>query len=121
MNFFSIFSGLSLGLAIGVISGLVGIGGGAVLVPALILFYGMSQHKAQGTSLGALLAPIGILAFWRYYKAGAVDLRLAILVAIGFALGGWIGGGWAQKISELALRRGFAVLLLVIAIRMFFP
>ena len=118
---FSILAGLALGLAIGILSGLVGIGGGAVLVPALILFYGMDQHKAQGTSLGALLAPIGILAFWRYYKQGAVDLRLAILVAIGFALGGWIGGGWAQNISDLALRRGFAVLLVVIAIRMFFP
>ena len=113
--------GLLLGVVIGIISGMVGIGGGALLVPALVLLYGMSQHKAQGTSLGALLLPIGIFAFWRYYKAGAVDLRLAILIAIGFAAGGWIGGGWAQHLSDLALRRGFAVFLLLVAIRMFFP
>jgi uncharacterized membrane protein YfcA len=117
----SILLGLALGLAIGILSGLVGIGGGTALVPALVLFYKMDQRKAQGTSLGALLLPIGIFAFWRYYKAGAVDLRLAILVAIGFAAGGWIGAGWAQHLSELALRRGFAVFLLLVAIRMFFP
>jgi hypothetical protein len=114
----STLAGLALGAAIGIISGMVGIGGGALLVPALIFFYGMTQHKAQGTSLGALLLPIGIFAFWRYYKDGNVDLRLAILVALGFAVGAWIGGGWAQHLSETALRRGFGVLLIVIALRM---
>ena len=112
--------GLALGVFIGIVSGLVGIGGGALLVPALVLLYNMDQRKAQGTSLGALLLPIGLFAFWRYYKAGAVDLRLAILVALGFAAGAWLGGGWAQHLSQAALRRGFAALLLVIAIRMFF-
>lgn len=110
--------GLLLGVFIGIISGLVGIGGGALLVPILVLFYGMTQHKAQGTSLGALLLPIGAFAFWRYYKSGNVDLRLAILVAVGFALGGWIGGSWAQHLSDLTLRRGFALLLIVIAVRL---
>jgi uncharacterized membrane protein YfcA len=114
----STIAGLALGVVIGIISGLVGIGGGALLVPALVLFYGMTQHRAQGTSLGALLLPIGIFAFWRYYKAGNVDLRLALLVACGFAVGAWFGGGWAQHISEAALRRGFALLLIVIALRM---
>ena len=112
--------GLALGIAVGVISGLVGIGGGAVLIPALVFFYGMTQHKAQGTSLATLLLPIGILAFWKYYKVGDVDLRLAALVALGFALGGWAGGAWAQDLSDVALRRGFAVLLMVIAVRMLF-
>jgi uncharacterized membrane protein YfcA len=114
----STIAGLALGVVIGIISGLVGIGGGALLVPALVLFYGMTQHRAQGTSLGALLLPIGIFAFWRYYKDGNVDLRLAILVALGFAVGAWFGGGWAQHISDIALRRGFAILLIVIALRM---
>lgn len=113
-----IFTGLLLGVFIGIISGLVGIGGGALLVPILVLFYGMTQHKAQGTSLGALLLPIGIFAFWRYYKSGNVDLRLAFLIALGFALGGWIGGAWAQHLSDVALRRSFAALLIVIAIRL---
>ncbi len=113
--------GLLLGVLIGIVSGLVGIGGGALLVPVLVLFYGMTQHKAQGTSLGALLLPIGVFAFWRYWKDGNVDLRLAILVAIGFAVGGWIGGGWAQHLSDLTLRRSFAALLIVIAIKMLWP
>ena len=116
----AIAGGLLLGVVIGIISGLVGIGGGALLVPILVLFYGMSQHKAQGTSLGALLLPIGIFAFWKYWKDGNVDLRLAILVAVGFAVGGWIGGGWAQYLSDTALRRGFAILLIVIAVRLLF-
>jgi uncharacterized membrane protein YfcA len=115
-----IAGGLLLGVFIGVVSGLVGIGGGALLIPALVFGYGMTQHKAQGTSLAMLLLPTGIFAFWKYYQAGEVDLRLAILVAIGFALGGWIGGSWAVHISELALRRGFAIVLIVVAIRMLF-
>jgi len=114
------FGGLALGLVIGVVSGLVGIGGGALLIPALVFMYGMSQHKAQGTSLAMLLLPTGIFAFWKYYKAGQVDIRLAILVAIGFALGGWVGGTWAVHLSDATLRRGFAILLIFIAVRMLF-
>ena len=112
--------GLLLGVAIGVVSGLVGIGGGALLIPALVFGYGMTQHKAQGTSLATMLLPIGIFAFWKYYKAGDVDLRLAILIALGFALGGWIGGSWAVQVSDVALRRGFAVVLIIVAVRMLF-
>ena len=112
--------GLALGVAIGIISGLVGIGGGALLIPALVFMYCMSQRKAQGTSLATLLLPIGVFAFWKYWKAGAVDLRLALVVALGFAAGGWLGGGWAQHLADNTLRKGFAVLLMLIAIRMFF-
>jgi len=115
-----ILGGLALGVVIGIVSGLVGIGGGALLIPALVLGYGMTQHRAQGTSLATLLLPIGIFAFWKYYKAGDVDLKLALLVALGFALGGWLGGTWAVHLSDATLRRGFAVLLIVIAVRMLF-
>lgn len=111
---------LAVGAVIGVISGLVGIGGGALLIPVLVYGYGLSQAKAQGTSLATLLLPIGIFAFLPYYRAGHVDVKLAILMALGFALGGWFGGDWAQHLSALALRRGFAVLLLVLAVKMFF-
>ena len=109
---------LALGLVVGVISGMVGVGGAAFLIPALIFFYGMSQKTAQGTSIATLLLPIGIFAFWNYYKAGHVDLRLALLIALGFAAGGWFGGLWAQQLSDLVLRRGFAVLLVVLAIKL---
>lgn len=112
--------GLLLGVFIGIVSGLVGIGGGALLIPVLVFAYGMTQHKAQGTSLAMLLLPTGIFAFWKYWKVGDVDLRMAILVALGFALGGWIGGSWAVHLSDVTLRRGFAVVLIVVAVRMLF-
>lgn len=110
------FAYLLLGLLTGVLSGMVGIGGGVLIVPALVYLFRMDQHKAQGTSLGALLAPIGILAFWEYYKAGNADLTAALLIALGFLAGGYFGGMWAQHISVLMLRRGFGVALLVIGL-----
>jgi uncharacterized membrane protein YfcA len=114
----AIAGGLVLGGVIGMISGMIGIGGGAFLIPALIFFYGMSQKTAQGTSVATLLLPIGIFAFWTYYKAGHADLKLAFLIAIGFAIGGWFGGLWAQHLSDVVLRRGFAVLLIVLAFKL---
>lgn len=116
----SLLTASLLGIAIGVISGLVGIGGGALLIPALVWGYGLSQIKAQGTSLAVLLLPTGIFAFWSYYKAGNVDLKLAVPIVIGFAAGGYLGGLWAQHLSPLFLRRSFAALLLVIALKLVF-
>jgi uncharacterized membrane protein YfcA len=116
----AILGGLFLGIVIGAISGLVGIGGGALLIPALIYFYGMTQIKAQGTSLATLLLPIGFFAFWTYYKAGHADLKLALLIAVGFAIGGWVGGAWAQHLPAIVLRRAFAVLLVIIAAKLAF-
>ena len=118
MSTLAIAGGLGLGLVIGVISGMIGIGGGAFLIPALIFFYGMSQKTAQGTSVATLLLPIGVFAFWTYYKAGHVNVMLALLIAIGFAFGGWVGGLWAQHLSDVVLRRGFAVLLVLLAVKL---
>ena len=109
---------IGIGLLVGVLAGLVGIGGGIVIVPALVYFGGMTQHKAQGTSLGALLLPIGVLAFWEYYKAGNVDLKVAIILAVTITIGGYFGGRYAQQISEPMLRKIFAVVLILAAIRM---
>ncbi len=111
---------VALGLLIGAISGVVGIGGGAFLIPGLVFFYGMSQIRAQGTSLATLLLPIGIFACWSYYKAGHVDIKMALLVSAGFAIGGWFGGVYAQHLSDTVLRKGFAVLLILIAAKVFF-
>lgn len=111
---------LLLGVAIGVISGLVGIGGGALLIPALVYWFHMSQHKAQGTSLATLLLPIGFFAFWEYYKAGNVDLKLALVIAVGFAAGAYFGGKWVQHLPEVVLRKSFAVLLLLLSFQMYF-
>ena len=108
------------GLGVGVLSGLVGIAGSAVLVP--ILFYGfkMNQHMAQGTTIAILLPPTGLLAFLKYYKAGNADLKIGLLLALGIFLGGYFGGMWAQKIPDLVLRRIFAVVLAATALKMFF-
>ena len=109
---------LLLGLFVGALSGVVGIGGGIIIVPVLVFFFHMSQHKAQGTSMGALLAPIGALAFWEYYKAGNADLKAAALIALGFLVGGYFGGIWAQKLPEVALQRTFGALLVILGIRL---
>ena len=111
---------LLVGLVVGMVSGVVGIGGGILFVPALVWLLGMDQHKAQGTSLGALLLPVGILAFLEYYRKGNADLRVALLLAAGFLVGGYFGAVGAQHISELWLRRIFALTLVVIGGRMFF-
>jgi uncharacterized protein len=107
-----------LGLLVGALSGIVGIGGGIMIIPALVYFFHMSQHKAQGTSLAALLAPIGALAFWEYYKAGNVDLKAGLLIALGFLVGGYFGGVWAQHLPEVVLRRVFGTLLAIIGIQL---
>jgi uncharacterized membrane protein YfcA len=110
---------LLIGLVIGVISGVVGIGGGILFVPALV-WMGMSQHKAQGTSLGALLAPVGILAFMEYYRRGNADLRVALLLAAGFLVGSYFGAVGAQHIPDIWLRRVFAISLIAVGGRMLF-
>jgi uncharacterized membrane protein YfcA len=111
---------LLVGLVVGMVSGVVGIGGGVLFIPALVWLLGMSQHKAQGTSLGALLAPVGIFAFWEYYRKGNADLRVGLLLAAGFLVGGYFGAAGAQYIPEAWLRRIFAVTLVAIGGRMWF-
>jgi len=111
---------LLVGLLVGMVSGVVGIGGGILFVPALVWLGGMDQHKAQGTSLGALLLPVGLFAFLEYYRNGEADLRVALLLGAGFLLGGYFGALGAQHISELWLRRIFALTLIAVGGRMWF-
>lgn len=110
---------LAIGATIGVISGMIGLGGAVFLIPILVYGYGMDQKSAQGTSLATLLLPIGALAFWKYYSAGHVNLKLAALLALGFFVGGYFGGSIAQLATGLQLRRIFAVVLAGIAVKMF--
>ena len=112
--------GLGTGILAGILSGLVGIGGGVVIVPSLVYFSGFNQKMAQGTSLAVLLPPSGALAFWQYYRTGHVDLRMAALIFLGLLLGGWLGGAWAQHLSNEVLRKGFAAFLILIALNMWF-
>ena len=115
-----IWIGLALGAFIGIVSGMLGIGGGVLLIPILVYAFGMNQHLAQGTSLAMMLGPAGLFAVLAYYKAGHVDVRLAIFLALGFLLGGWLGGMWVQHIPDIMLRKIFAVALALAAIKMFF-
>lgn len=115
-----IFLYMILGLAAGALSGLIGIGGGVFIVPALIFFFGLSQHQAQGTTLALLVPPIGFLAAWTYYRQGYVDLKIAGFVCIGFFFGGYLGARMATGLPNSVLERIFGVALLVIAIKMIF-
>jgi uncharacterized membrane protein YfcA len=114
----SFLASLGLGIFAGVLSGLVGIGGGIIIVPALVYFFSMDQKTAQGTSLAVLLPPTGLLAFLEYYRAGHVDVKIGALIVVGLMLGGWFGGDFAQQLPQVTLRKIFAVLLLLIAVKM---
>lgn len=111
---------LILGLIAGIVSGITGIGGGIIILPALIFVFGFSQHQAQGTTLALLVPPIDILAAWTYYKQGYVDLKIAAMLCLGFVLGGWLGAKIGTGLSNVILARIFGVLLLVSAIRVMF-
>jgi uncharacterized membrane protein YfcA len=112
--------GILVGLIGGTLSGLTGLGGGFIMVPLLVFFFGMTQHAAQGTSLAVLLPPLGLMAFLQYHRNGHVDVHIAVLVAIGFFFGGYAGGSLAQMISGTMLRKSFAVVMAAIAVDMFF-
>ncbi len=109
-----------IGLVAGVFSGLIGIGGAIIIIPALVFILGMDQYQAQGTSLAVMLPPIGLLAAWSYYKEGALNLKYALIIAAAFLVGGFIGSKFALNIPEALLRKIFAVILLAIALKMFF-
>ncbi len=111
---------LLLGLIAGILSGLIGIGGGTIIVPALVFLFGFSQHLAQGTTLALLVPPIGILAALTYYRQGYVDLHVAALICIGFFLGGLLGAKLATHLSNVVLERIFGVALLLISLKMIF-
>ena len=102
------------------LSGLVGIGGGVVIVPALVILLSFSQKQAQGTSLGVLLLPVGILPVINYYKQGFVDMRAVLIVALAFIIGGWVGSNIALSVSQLTLKKIFGVSLLMLAIKILF-
>jgi uncharacterized membrane protein YfcA len=104
-----------LGVVAGMASGLIGIGGGIIVVPALIYIFGFSQHAAQGTTLAMLIPPIGLLAAWAYYKQGYANIPVAGLICLGFVLGGYFGAKLAIGFPEVILRKIFGVCLLAIA------
>lgn len=109
-----------LGLAAGILGGMVGVGGGIIIVPALVYFLAFSQHQAQGTSLALMLFPVGILGVINYYKKGYVDFRYAGLLAIGFVIGSYLGSKFSLSLPQVTVKKIFAVLMLLAALKMLF-
>ena len=107
---------LAIGLAAGVLSGVFGIGGGVVIVPALIYLAGFTQHRATGTSLAVLLPPIGFAAMWEYYRHDNVNVRAAMIIAAAVFVGGWLGALAANRVSGPYLRLAFGVFVVVLGV-----
>ena len=116
----NVFLYLLLGLVTGIFSGLIGIGGAIIIIPSLVLLFGLSQHTAQGTTLALMVPPIGLLAAWTYYKQGFVDFKIAGLICLGFFFGGLVGAKFAAHIPDDVLRKIFGVILLASSLRMIF-
>ena len=115
-----ILSYILVGLIGGILSGAFGIGGGTIMVPALVFLFGLSQHQAQGTALAVMLAPVFILAVLRYYAEGHVNMHMALYIAFGFIFGAFIGAHFVQGVPDANLKRAFGFFLILIGIKMAF-
>jgi uncharacterized protein len=111
---------IMIGIMAGVFGGLFGIGGGLIMIPALVFFLNTDQHLAQGTSLAVMLPPIGLLAAYNYYKAGQVNIWYAVIIATAFIAGGYFGSKIALNLSETTMKRVFGVFLLLYALKLIF-
>ena len=118
MNTETIILLIVVGLAAGMLSGMVGVGGGIIIVPALVFFLGFSQHEAQGTSLGLLLLPVGILAVMNYYNKGYIDIKVVLIMSAAFVLGGWLGSKISLSLPQETVKKIFAIVLIYTAARM---
>jgi hypothetical protein len=118
MSTTSILLLLLVGLAAGFLSGMVGIGGGILIVPALVYFFGFSQHKAQGTTLFLFVLPVGILGAYNYYKSGNIDIKTALIICASFVFGSYFGSKLTLGIDQLTVKRIFATVILLISLKM---
>jgi uncharacterized membrane protein YfcA len=109
---------IGIGIVTGIMAGMLGIGGAVIMIPALVFLLGFSQHMAQGTSLAVMLPPIGIIAAYNYYKAGHVDMRFALILAVTFLIGSYFGSKLAVTMPQVVLKKIFGVLLLLVAAKM---
>lgn len=109
-----------IGFAAGMLGGMIGLGGGLIIVPALVYFLSFSQHKAQGTSLGLMILPVAILGVMNYYKKGHVDVKVVALLALGFVAGSFLGSKWALSLPQGTIKKVFALFILILSIKMLF-
>jgi uncharacterized protein len=110
---------LALGVLSGGLSGLIGIGGAIIIIPVLVLGFGLSQHMAQGTTIALMVPPIGLFAAYNYYKNGYVDLKIAVIISLGFIVGSWLSSQFAFTLPDAQLRKVFAVVLMGIGLKLF--
>lgn len=121
MNFEVVISLVAIGILAGIFSGFMGIGGGVIMIPLMMLLLGYDQHQAQGMSLAVLAVPVTFIAAYTYHKSGhPIEWRYAVVIAACFVVGGFLGSKFAVKIDQLLLKRIFAVVLILVAIRLFF-
>jgi len=111
---------IGIGIITGAMAGMLGIGGAIIMIPALVFFMGFSQQTAQGTSLAVMLPPIGIIAAYNYYKAGQVNIKFALILAVAFLVGSYFGSKLALNLPQATLKKIFGVLLLLVAAKMLF-
>ncbi len=109
---------LLVGLIAGILSGLVGVGGGIIMVPALVLLLGFTQKQAQGTSLGIMLLPVGILAVLQYYKQGYINFNSVFIISAAFVVGGFLGSKLALNLSDDKMKKIFAIVLMIVSLKM---
>lgn len=111
---------LLIGLTAGILSGFLGIGGATIIIPALVYIYKTTQHTAQGTAIFALLLPVGLLASLKYWQAGNVNIKLGLLIALGFFVGAGLGALWVQGVPETVLKKVFGIFLILVALQIIF-
>jgi uncharacterized membrane protein YfcA len=120
MTIYQLLILIFIGLLAGLLSGMFGIGGAIIVIPALVFILGLSQHQAQGTSLAFMLPPVGILATWNYWKEGYVNWKFALILSLTFFVGAYLGSQFSVNVSDKLLRRIFGGLLMLIAVKMIF-
>lgn len=123
MTITTIITLILIGLMAGILSGLVGVGGGIIMVPLFVFFLGLTQHNAQGLSLAVMLPPVTFLAVYNYHNAGGgenIDWKIALIVATLFIVGGFFGSKLALLIDQRLLKRIFGVMMLIVAIKLIF-
>lgn len=122
MTITTIITLIIIGLAAGILSGLIGVGGGIIMVPLFVLFLGLSQHNAQGMSLAVMLPPVTFLAVYNYHKAGggSIDWKVTLIVSVLFIIGGFLGSKIALQIDQRMLKKVFGVMMLIVAVKLIF-
>lgn len=109
-----------VGIVSGILGGMLGLGGAIVIIPALVMFLGFSQQTAQGTTLAMMVLPVGAMAAWQYYQKGFVDVKAALILGVFFFVGGYVGAKFATKIPQDVMKKSFAVMLILISLKMWF-